>query len=1007
MNCRGQKCPKRWAPYATVGESATSIGSVPGSRRYHGAVARVVVPLRFRLPNPPAVFVGRKAEGAELADAIRRAPVAAVWGLGGSGKTALVLQTLHRRFARKAERTLFVGLRPGTASPEVEVARVLAEATKSRIEWAAVASAPDAAAALAIDLAETGPWWLVIEDLQHAPAERVAALLSAFARYARRSRVIATSRFEPDVPELRGQTVTLGAMDETELARLAQIVLRLDASGARQAARAAQGSPWRLLQGPASSGEDALGLAPEVVRFLAALAAVEVPIPREAIDAFAPSPGESTDSLARRGLLERGGAGYRVHDVVRGLLPAVSPEETDRLRAAAGDALAALPDPTAAFESVRLLLAAGRFARASQVLDERLDGLLAAGFAPRLWEMLAGVDDGALAIARLRCAVDLGSVDAISRVRLTPGAPLRERFEWAGALRLRGDLEGAVVAAGEVRVAAERAGDRTMALEAALLCGRCRIVMGAASDVFRELESVVASTADEEARRDALLAQAMTYVGRTDEALRLVREMRKRLSRLSPPVRAEVGTHAARVLYDACALVESAELLDEVLELLGASAMARYHGRVALHLKMYIAQDLGLLHEARSLHRRLEPMTRGSVFLSGSARSVESTCRIAAGDLAGLDEMLAQFAAESASAGHRIYLDMALLQRTRLATIEGRRFPETPADGETPDPVIRWLLRLHRIQNALLHGDVVPRDAAAPRGTLRASPDSERLWPTPGESGVHVEVRVLGRIVSSQAALLRGDAAGAIADARTALEWAREVRYRLAEVEALLALLDALVVAGRDDDVGSTAAEAGALAASIPSPRLAFEAALARAVALGLPDIAVLEPDSPRFAAPVAARRGRALLGEPGAEDALDALDRVVVRAVLARSDWRHIETLPSGAEAGDEAGWGLDEVRHAVWLLPDGRTVSFEKRRLPFRVLLAIADEGGRATKEALVTRVWGEREYHRLKHDNRLHLAILKARRAIEEDPANPARVLATDEGYALAGRVRRRRA
>ena len=957
-------------------------------------MARASVPLRFRLPNPPAVFVGRKAELLELGDAIRRAPVSAVWGLGGSGKTALVLQTLHRRFAGKAERTLFVGLRPGTASPEVEVARVLAEATGSRIEWAAVASAPDAAVALAIDLAETGPWWLVIEDLQHAPAERVAALLSAFARYARRSRVIATSRHEPDVPELRGQTVALGAMDETELARLAQRALRLDASGARQAAAKAKGSPWRLLQGPGGADDDALGLAPEVVRFLAALAAVEVPIPREAIDAFAPSPGESTESLARRGLLERGGAGYRVHDVVRGLLPAVPPEETERLRAAAGEALAALPDPTAAFESVRLLLSS-RPDRAAAVLDARLDGLLAAGFAPRLWEILAQFDDERLAIARLRCAVDLGWVEAISRVKLTKGASLRERLEWAGALRLRGDLDGAVAVATDVRVAAELAGDRSMALEAALLCGRCRIVMGAAADVFRELETAEPATADEEARRDALLAQAMTYVGRTDESLRLVREMRKRLPRLSEPVRVEVGTHAARVLYDACALEESAELLDGVLGLLGASAMARYHGRVALHLKMYIAQDLGLLHEARALHRRLEPMTRGSVFLSGSARSVESTCRIAAGDLAGLDDMLAQFEAESAGSGHRIYLDMARLQRTRLATIEGRRLSEPAEEGETPDPVIRWLLRLHRIQNALLHGESVPREA----------------WPAPGELNVHVEVRVLGRIVSSQAALLRGDAAGAIADARTALEWTREVRYRLAEVEALLALLDALVVAGRDDDVAIVAAEASALASSIPSPRLAFEAALSRAVALGLPDIAVLEPDSPRFAAPVAARRGRALLGERGADEALDALDRVVVGAVRARADWRRIETLASrqeaGEEAGDEAGWGLDEGRHSVWLLPDGRTVSFAKKKLPFKVLLAIAEEGGRATKESLVTRVWGEREYHRLKHDNRLHLAILKARREIEEDPAKPARVIATDDGYALAGRVRLRRA
>lgn len=949
-------------------------------------MARSSVPLRFRLPNPPAVFVGRKAEGAELAEAVKRAPVSVVWGLGGSGKTALALHTLQHRFAKRAERTLFVGLRPGTASPETEVARVLAEATKSRIEWNAAASAPDAAVALALDLAESGPWWILVEDLQHAAPDRVAALLTAFARYARRSRVIATSRFDPGLPELRGQTVALGAMDAAELALLAQRALRMRAAEAKAAARAANGSPWRLLQG--QSAGDALGLPEDVLRFLSALAAVEVPIPREAIDAFAPPPGESVDSLARRGLLERGGAGYRVHDVVRGLLPAASQSESDAVRAAAGEALATLDDPSALRESVRLLLAASRPERAAAVLDARLDALLAAGFAPQLWEMLSPIDDERFAVARVRCASDLGWVDALARLRIPAHASPRDKLEWATALRLRGDLAESAKAAAEVREAAERVGDAHLALEAALLRGRCRLVMGNASEVIAELDTVVAESADDRARRDILRAQALKYLGRTDESLRRVRELREELPRLSPAVRVETGTHLARVFYDVSALGECAAVLDDVLAQLGPSAMARLHGRAALHLKMYIAQDLGLLHEARSLHRRLEPMTRGSPVLAGSVRSVEGTCRLAAGDLAGLDEMLAAFAAESDRSGHRIFHDMAVLQRCRLWTLEGRRFPR-PADGETPDPVIRWLLELHLIQNELLHGVDVPRDA----------------WPAPGELAVHVEVRILGRIVSSQAALLRGDAAGAIADARTAVEWARESRYRLAEVEALLALLDALLVAGRDEDVVAAAAEASELAASIPAPRLAFEAALSRAVALGLPDVAVLEPDSPRFAAPVAARRGRVLLGEPGAESALDALDRVVIAAVRARPDWRRVETVRT-TETGEESAWGLDETRQSVWLLPDGRTVSFAKRPLPFKVLLAIADEGGRASKESLVTRVWGEREYHRLKHDNRLHLAILKARRAIEEDPAAPARIVATEDGYALAGRVRRRR-
>jgi DNA-binding winged helix-turn-helix (wHTH) protein len=76
------------------------------------------------------------------------------------------------------------------------------------------------------------------------------------------------------------------------------------------------------------------------------------------------------------------------------------------------------------------------------------------------------------------------------------------------------------------------------------------------------------------------------------------------------------------------------------------------------------------------------------------------------------------------------------------------------------------------------------------------------------------------------------------------------------------------------------------------------------------------------------------------------------------------------------------------------------------FAVLAALAARGGRASKEELVTAVWGEREYHPLRHDNRLHLAVLKVRREIEDDPKLPARLLATPDGYSLGGRVRRRR-
>jgi hypothetical protein len=54
-------------------------------------------------------------------------------------------------------------------------------------------------------------------------------------------------------------------------------------------------------------------------------------------------------------------------------------------------------------------------------------------------------------------------------------------------------------------------------------------------------------------------------------------------------------------------------------------------------------------------------------------------------------------------------------------------------------------------------------------------------------------------------------------------------------------------------------------------------------------------------------------------------------------------------------------------------------------------------------VLTVWRERVYHPLRHDNRLHAAVRKLRRRIEDDPRAPARVVTTDQGYALGGTVR----
>jgi DNA-binding response OmpR family regulator len=90
------------------------------------------------------------------------------------------------------------------------------------------------------------------------------------------------------------------------------------------------------------------------------------------------------------------------------------------------------------------------------------------------------------------------------------------------------------------------------------------------------------------------------------------------------------------------------------------------------------------------------------------------------------------------------------------------------------------------------------------------------------------------------------------------------------------------------------------------------------------------------------------------------------------------------------------------VWL-PSGARIELGKQPLLLRILEHLADSGGAATKESLVLSVWEERDYHPLRHDNRLQAAVRKLRQRIEDDPANPRRLVTTEDGYALGSTPR----
>ncbi|MFO0618546.1 MAG: helix-turn-helix domain-containing protein [Polyangiaceae bacterium] len=245
---------------------------------------------------------------------------------------------------------------------------------------------------------------------------------------------------------------------------------------------------------------------------------------------------------------------------------------------------------------------------------------------------------------------------------------------------------------------------------------------------------------------------------------------------------------------------------------------------------------------------------------------------------------------------------------------------------------------------------------------------------------------------------------GAIHEATLAIALAVEHGYRVREAEARQALCDALLVAGRVSALASAAAELTSVAALLGVARFTRAAALYRALAAdGGPDPAILEAIAAAEPALDAGVRARALLGAPGG----DALDRAVLDAFRARSGFHAPELVTSHAPPSRwVAGWGVDEARSRVWL-SDGASVDLSRHPVQWALLGRLAARGGAATKEELVVDVWRERDYHPLRHDNRLQAAVRKLRIQIEDDPANPTRFVTTPDGYALAGAARRLRA
>jgi hypothetical protein len=242
-------------------------------------------------------------------------------------------------------------------------------------------------------------------------------------------------------------------------------------------------------------------------------------------------------------------------------------------------------------------------------------------------------------------------------------------------------------------------------------------------------------------------------------------------------------------------------------------------------------------------------------------------------------------------------------------------------------------------------------------------------------------------LARSNAATVRGDGGAAAAHATTAIALAEEEGLVLWQADGLLTLAEALAASG-SAQLGGVALELERVATKLGAARYLHEAELFKELARGADaDPARLDRFAAERSPTAAARRSRALLGGDAELDQVDA--KVVARA-------RSSSVRPVRVTAGGSArpGLGFDSRRSRVWL-PNGTSVDLSRKPVAMKILLALLDGTGRATKEELALKVWSIDDYHPLRDDKRLQVAIGRLRALLGDESL----VETTEDGYRIA--------
>lgn len=944
-----------------------------------------IVPLPYRVPNPPALFEGRKAEVRWMTKMLDRSALVVIAGMGGQGKTALALEVLHRAFADRVPRVIYVRPAAHGESLLAQLWRVLSRVAGIEIPEDVLSADPEVALGALIDVADDGEWWVLIDDTHRLQDPRVESTLHDIARYARHSRWIVTTRIAPG-PALRQHLLRLEHLDSAALKAIARAWdPRLSAAELRRVVDASAGSPWRLYQALSGDTLEDLTLLDGVTAsqrsLLQVLCVLECDVPLSLLlGVVNEASDEDWSALVRRGLVSSTSVGCRTHDLTRELLQGEGLPE--HLHEALCQALLASPEPELQLEgliqgrqlghAVLDLLGEPEEPRQRRAI---VDVLLHGGLGRELDELLVAdrSESRRAELDAVRMRVALHTTDYQQFETIMPpdaDSSYATRVLWTRGLFARHLFTRSLQSARDLLD--EAVDDEVRLLEASSIAA-----LGSMAEARQRLEAFEAADEAIEVERLELLAMVKASVGDHDGALALANALRPRLSSMHGTALARRSWKLARVYYLLGQLGLAQQVVDRVMADSTQRKAAPYSGRGVLEFRSILALGLGRFDEVNEVQQHLAARTRTP---HGAIRDQLRVAQVHldTGAIDGLQARLRDVAARAEVLGYGDALYSAREKLVQLDILTGSSSTsDHGGDLSAENPVIAMQWRLGRLRLGTLEGQPWTIDADA----LVTAVDDQ-----PQQRG-------FARMTKAIALSMSGQHDDAMQVVLSVLHRLRQTGHQVSLVKGLMNACDVAWLAGQREAHAQMASELAALVCPMDSNRFLacadWHRALRSADTIGP---ATIESLATR-ADPIAARRALTLMGDPAP---LHAWDRMVVNRVLGlREVWRPVQPVEWSP---DGPVWGIDFDRPGIWD-HEGQWHDYADGSPVFELIRQLVARGGDASKEELVCGIWHESEYHPLKHDNRLRLTVRRLRAALA--PCDPIRAL--DDGYALTGRMR----